>query len=97
MTVGLFECTIDSGIFSAWFEHELLPVLPEKAVIVLDNAAFHKEDALQYSCLAGRHIVEFLPAYSPDLNPIEHKWAQAKSIRRTWGCSVDELFSGDLL
>jgi len=24
------------------------------------------------------HIIEFLPPYSPDLNPIEKKWAQAK-------------------
>ncbi|WP_415076823.1 transposase [Legionella sp.] len=25
---------------------------------------------------------QFLPPYSPDLNPIEHKWAQARAIRR---------------
>ncbi|MCI5158383.1 MAG: IS630 family transposase, partial [Candidatus Electrothrix sp. AUS1_2] len=29
---------------------------------------------------------------SPDLNPIEHKWPQAKARRRKPGCSVDELF-----
>ena len=33
------------------------------------------------------------PAYSPDLNPIEHKWAPAKAIRRQYRCGVDELFS----
>lgn len=37
-------------------------------------------------------IVEFLPVYSPDLNPIEHKWAQVKNIRRRERCDVDELF-----
>ena len=37
-------------------------------------------------------IVEFLPPYSPDLNPIEKKWAQAKSIRRKFNYTVDELF-----
>ncbi|RMF36326.1 MAG: IS630 family transposase, partial [Alphaproteobacteria bacterium] len=37
------------------------------------------------------------PAYSPDLNPIENKWAQAKAIRRRTGCSTDELFSTMLL
>ncbi|MGG2141579.1 transposase [Symbiopectobacterium sp. RP] len=26
-------------------------------------------------------MVEYLPTYSPDLNPIEHKWAQAKKER----------------
>ncbi|WP_316356167.1 hypothetical protein [Candidatus Neptunichlamydia sp. REUL1] len=28
----------------------------------------------------------------PDLNPIEHKWAQAKSKRRKYQCGIDELF-----
>ncbi len=30
--------------------------------------------------------------YSPDLNPIERKWAQAKAIRRKYRCDVDTLF-----
>ncbi|CAK0745310.1 hypothetical protein CCP3SC5AM1_1280008 [Gammaproteobacteria bacterium] len=33
-----------------------------------------------------------MPPYSPDLNPIEHKWAQLKAIRRQKRCSVEELF-----
>jgi transposase len=24
-------------------------------------------------------LLEYLPSYSPDLNPIEHKWAQARA------------------
>ena len=36
---------------------------------------------------------EFLPPASPDLNPIEHKWAQAKAVRRRYRCGIDELFS----
>ena len=30
---------------------------------------------------------------SPDLNPIERKWARAKAIRRRRRCSVEELFA----
>ena len=37
--------------------------------------------------------VEFLPPYSPDLNPIKKKWLQAKAIRRQHLCAVDELFA----
>ncbi|OZI15112.1 hypothetical protein CE195_04060 [Sodalis-like symbiont of Philaenus spumarius] len=37
--------------------------------------------------------VEYLPTYSPDLNPIEHKWAQAKSKKRESGCDTEILFS----
>jgi transposase len=43
------------------------------------------------AALAGHSLV-YLPPYSPDLNPIEKKWAQAKAIRRQKRCSVDELF-----
>jgi len=42
------------------------------------------------------YILEFLPPYSPDLNPIEHKWAQAKSIRSKKRCDINELFSYDI-
>ena len=38
------------------------------------------------------HILEFLPPYSPDLNPIEKKWAQVKAIRRKFNYTTDELF-----
>jgi transposase len=40
----------------------------------------------------NNHTVEFLPAYSPDLNPIEKKWAQAKAIRKKQKCTPSELF-----
>lgn len=33
---------------------------------------------------AFRHRLLFLPPYSPDLNPIEKKWAQAKFLRQGW-------------
>lgn len=93
LNVGLFECNIDSDVFYAWLTQELLPNIPESSVIVLDNAAFHKrEDALSAVKQQG-HILEFLPPYSPDLNPIEKKWAQAKSIRRKFGYTPEELFS----
>ncbi|MFZ1494872.1 MAG: transposase, partial [Candidatus Competibacter denitrificans] len=37
------------------------------------------------------HTLEYLPPYSPDLNPIEHKWAQAKAIRKQTHCSIEDL------
>ena len=30
------------------------------------------------------HRVLFLPPYSPDLNPIEKKWGNVKSLRKGW-------------
>ncbi|WBU65751.1 hypothetical protein PAE61_14945 [Paracoccus aerodenitrificans] len=40
----------------------------------------------------AEHGLEFLPSYSPDLNPIEPKWAQAMAIRRRTGQTPDEIF-----
>ena len=72
---------------------DLLLKLPKRAVIVLDNAGFHKRADILESIEQTSCTVEFLPPYSPDLNPIEKKWAQAKSIRRKHRCDVDTLFA----
>lgn len=91
-SVCLFQCNIDADVFYQWLTRELLPNIPQNSVIILDNATFHKRnDALQAVQQQG-HTLEFLPSYSPDLNPIEKKWAQAKSIRRKFGYAVQELF-----
>ena len=44
----------------------------------MDNAAFHKGDEiLEIAEEFGVNII-YLPAYSPDLNPIEKFWANFK-------------------
>ena len=63
----------------------------------MDNASFHKRADIQQAILEAGHILEYLPPYSPDLNPIEHKWTQLKAIRKQKNCSVDELFSTGIL
>jgi len=90
--VGLFEGPINSDVFHAWVTQVLLPQTPPDAVIVMDNASFHKRQDTQQA-ICAHHTLEFLPPYSPDLNPIEHKWAQAKAQRRKDRCTVDALFS----
>jgi transposase len=75
----------------------LLPKLPKNSVIVMDNASFHKRTDIQTAILEAGHILEYLPPYSPDFNPIEHKWAQAKAHRKQLRCSLDQLFSTNIL
>jgi len=92
LTAALFDCSINTDVFEAWIEQELLSVLPNGAVVVMDNASFHKSERIQELIESAGCLLEYLPPYSPDLNPIEHKWAQAKARRRKLGCSVDEVF-----
>lgn len=56
----------------------------------MDNATFHKNEATLSLIKTRGHIVEFLPPYSPDLNNIEHKWAEKKAFRRKYRYSVEE-------
>jgi len=86
------EGNINADVFYAWLIEELLPNTLKKSVIVLDNATFHKRNDAKQAIIQNDNILEFLPPYSPDLNPIEKKWAQAKNIRRQFQYSPDELF-----
>ena len=93
LTVSLFDHNIDTQTFTSWLKQDLIPKLPKDSVIVLDNATFHKNKDMQDYIRKAGFTLEYLPPYSPDLNPIEHKWAQAKSLRKTLQCDIDSLFS----
>ncbi|ACQ68702.1 transposase [Candidatus Williamhamiltonella defendens] len=93
IAVTLLTGSINSDVFYAWVTQELLPALPHPGVIIMDNASFHKREDIQRAIIKAGHLMEYLPPYSPDLNPIEHKWAEAKSKRRAVNCSIDALFS----
>lgn len=46
---------------------------PERySILVLDNAIIHKSQYLQDICNEKGVILEFLPAYSPDFNPVSN-------------------------
>ena len=92
LTVSTFTTNINGDIFHRWMVNDLIPKLPAKTVVVMDNASFHKRQDTQEVLKQKGHTLEYLPPYSPDLNPIEHKWAQAKSIRRKTKCSINQIF-----
>jgi transposase len=73
-----YDGTTDSVLFEFWFEQCFLREVGEGMTVILDNATFHRKSIL--SKLADKHKCKilFLPPYSPDLNPIEKKWAWVK-------------------
>jgi transposase len=64
--------------FENWFKKKLVKSILKGSTIIMDNASFHRKKKLRN--LARRHGMRllFLPAYSPDFNPIEHTWANMK-------------------
>ena len=92
LSVELWNCNINSDVFHAWITQALLAKCPQAAVIVMDNASFHKREDIREAIKEAGHSLEYLPAYSPDLNPIERKWAQAKAIRRKLRSKPSQLF-----
>lgn len=89
LTVSLFTGAINANTFYAWIVQDWLLQRPPHSVVVMDNK---RADIRQLFEQAGP-VLEYLPTYSPDLNPIEHKWAQAKAIRRRNHCSIESLFA----
>ena len=73
-----YSGTTDSVLFEFWFEHCFLKELSAGTTIILDNAAFHKKSVLTDLAQKVHCEILFLPPYSPDLNPIEKKWAWLK-------------------
>jgi len=60
----------------------------------MDNATFHKRKDIQNLIHKAGHTLalEFLPVYSLDMNPSEHKWAQTKAIRKQQNPTIEPLF-----
>jgi hypothetical protein len=69
----------DSEFFENWFKKTLVKSIKRGSTIILDRASFHRKTKLKN--LARRHGMKilFLPAYSPDFNPIEKDWANMKN------------------
>ena len=96
---GTTECLVFAGAldrctFEAYVKESLAPALKEGDVVVMDNLRAHKSPTAQQAIAARGARVLFLPAYSPDLNPIEKMWSKVKQLLRglkAW--NDDELFT----
>lgn len=70
---------IDGAAFRAYVTQFLVPSLRPGQVVILDNLCAHRNAAARTAIEAAGCVVRFLPAYSPDCNPIELAFATLKS------------------
>ena len=73
---------INGDIFLAYVEQVLLPTLKRGDVVVLDNLSSHKNAEVAKLIRSVGARIWFLPAYSPDLNPIEQVFSKIKRLLR---------------
>lgn len=80
---GLYgEGSVDSHFFLHFVEHYLAPELKPGNKVIMDNISFHYHTDVRKLVEATGASLIFLPAYSPDLSPIENMWSKIKSILR---------------
>jgi transposase len=76
------EGTTDTESLRAYVGQVLVPTLRPGDIVVMDNLSPHKSDpTLALITNAGAQVL-FLPACSPDLNPIEKMWSKVKNLLR---------------
>jgi transposase len=81
----VFEGAIDSALFVTWVREWLVPMLPRGTTVVLDNLSVHRHAAVRPVIEAAGCHLRYLPAYSPDFNPIELAFAKLKTSLRGIG------------
>lgn len=78
----IIDRPMNRRIFEIYVETQLAPTLHKGDIVIMDNVAFHKSEKAQDLIRARRAWVLFLPAYSPDLNPIEMAYSKLKALLR---------------
>ncbi len=74
------EGSADRESFSLYLEEVLCPALRRGQIVVMDNLSVHKSRYVRELIERRGCELWFLPAYSPDLNPIEEAFSKAKGI-----------------
>ena len=78
----VFDGPINGRSFLAYVEQCLVPELAPGDVVIMDNLGSHKSQAVRCAIRRTGAKLFFLPAYSPDLNPIEQVFAKLKALLR---------------
>ena len=78
----VLEGAMNGETFKAYVEQFLAPTLKKDDIVFMDNASVHMVEGVEEAIEARGAILFYLPAYSPDLNPIEQLFAKLKSMLR---------------
>jgi transposase len=69
-----------AAVFATYLEKVLIPALQPGQVVVVDNVGAHKPDRMRSLVEAAGCRLIFLPAYSPDLSPVEEAFSKIRTV-----------------
>ena len=78
----VFEGALNGEMFIGYMKNCLAPTLKEGDVVIMDNLSSHKVKGLDEIVEERGARIEYLPPYSPDLNPVENMWLKVKAHLR---------------
>ena len=78
----VFEGAVTGELFVCWLRRWLVPTLRWGTTVVLDNLSVHRNAAVRAVLEAAGCRLIYLPAYSPDFNPIEQAFSKLKTHLR---------------
>jgi len=91
----VFDGPINGAKFLAYVEQVLVPALSPGEIVVMDNLGSHKLAGVRKAIEAAGAAQCFMPAYSPDFDPIEQVFAKLKTtLRKMAHRTVDALCDG---
>ena len=81
--IDLMDGATNGARFRTYVADVLLPALEPGDIVVMDNLSAHKVKGIRQMIEAAGVRLLYLPAYSPDFNPIENVFAKLKALLRT--------------
>jgi transposase len=79
----MIEGAVDTQVWDSYIEHFLVPELRTGDIVMLDQISFHgSRQAIGLIKAAGAGV-EYLPAYSPDFDPLEECISKIKGDLRS--------------
>jgi transposase len=85
------EGATTASVFEAYVEQVLAASLRKGQMVVMDNLGAHRPKRVRELIEARGCELVYLPAYSPDYNPIEEAFAKIKSLLRKAAARSKEI------
>ena len=86
----ILEGAADAVAFELYIEQILAPSLRPGQIVIMDNLSIHQGARVRQAIEAKGCQLLFLPAYSPDLSPIEEAFSKLKTYLRRVGARTHE-------